>query len=299
MELHQLEYVIALEKYRNFSKAAVEINVSQSAFSHGIKKIEEQLGVQLFVRNNKAVSITPAGEEFVIHARQILAAVQNARNAMLAYSNLSQGTLKIGAIPAISYQGITKILCAFQKEYPNINLEIAEDSGINLIKKYNSLELNAIMINSLQLAKEFIPYAYPLVKDKMVLLVPHSHKLAERKWVELAELAGENFVIVAGFRNDLIKQCLAVGFKPNIISVSSQSITIKNFVEQNLGISPCTYSVAASLLSPKMRIVHFKPLIKRTTYLVIKDDLPINRLFKDYILRQIKSEQFAPLSKIS
>ena len=105
MELYQLEYVLALANYQNFSKAAGEINVSQSALSHGIKKLEKQLGVELFVRNKKSVALTEAGEEFVIYAQRILDEVKKAQNAMLEHAKSLKGTIKIGAIPAITYQG--------------------------------------------------------------------------------------------------------------------------------------------------------------------------------------------------
>lgn len=290
MELYQLRYVLALANYQNFSKAAKEINVSQSAFSHGIKKLEEQLGVQLFVRNKKSVTLTEAGKDFVVYAQRILTEVKKAQNAMLEHSNLIKGTIKIGAIPAITYQGITAILSAFQSRYPDINLEIIEDKSSAQVKKFEAKELNAIIVN--ELTDKYKALSYPLIKDKMVFLVSKSHWMAAKECVALADLVAENFVTVTPFRRDFTRLCLSLGFKPSIIAVSPQSIAIKKFVEQNLGIAPCTSYVATSLLSPKTKIVNFTPLIERTTYLIIEDNSALNKTLKNYILSSPITPQY-------
>ena len=292
MELYQLEYVLALANYQNFSKAAGEINVSQSAFSHGIKKLEKQLGVELFVRNKKSVALTEAGEEFVIYAQRILDEVKKAQNAMLEHAKSLKGTIKIGAIPAITYQGITAVLSAFQTKYPGIKLEIIEDRSSVLAKKFDAKELNAIIVNWIELTDKYKPYSYPLIKDKIVFLVSRDHWLAAKECVSLADLTAENFVMVTPFRNDFTKLCLSVGFKPSITAVSPQSISIKKFVEQNLGIAPCTSYVAAALLSPKTKIVHFTPLVERTTYLIIEDNSAINTTLKNFILSSPITPQY-------
>lgn len=292
MELYQLEYVLALTNYQNFSKAAEEINVSQSAFSHGIKKLENQLGVQLFVRSKKSISLTEAGEEFIPYAKRILAEVKQAQNAMLEHAKSLKGTIKIGAIPAITYQGITAILSAFQTKYPDTNLEIIEDKSSVLIKKFDTKELDAIIVNWIELPDKYKPYSYPLIKDKMVFLVSRDHWLAAKECVALADLAAENFVMVTPFRNDFTRLCLSVGFKPSITAVSPQSLSIKKFVEQNLGVAPYTSYVAAALLSPQTKIVNFTPLVKRTTYLIIEDNSAINTALKNFILSSPITPQY-------
>ncbi|MDD4766265.1 MAG: LysR family transcriptional regulator, partial [Desulfotomaculaceae bacterium] len=72
MEIHQLEYVLAVANHKSFSRAAEEINISQPSLSQQIFKLENELGTNLFVRTTRCVNLTPAGREFISHARNIM-----------------------------------------------------------------------------------------------------------------------------------------------------------------------------------------------------------------------------------
>lgn len=291
MELHQLEYVVAVHKYRQFSQASEAINISQPTLSYGIKSLEKELGIDLFVRTTRSVQLTTAGEEFVVYAQRILSDVKNARNAMQAHRDLCKGNLKVGAIPSIFYWGVTPVLASFQKAYPGINMEIREeDTGI-LLKKMSSGELDAAFINSCHVPEQEMEY-YPLIEDKMVMFISKTHRLAKTSSVELADLAEERFLLVSGLKNDFIKQCRLLGFEPNISMVSIQALTVKGLVEEGLGIAPFTSHIATSLCDEKTTAIDFTPVIKRTTALAVakNNNMITTRTFRDFILKNIKQE---------
>ncbi|MCR4442840.1 MAG: LysR family transcriptional regulator [Peptococcaceae bacterium] len=289
MEIHQLEYVLALQKYMQFSLAAEEINISQPTLSHGIKKLEQELGVNLFTRNTRNVQLTPAGEEFVVYAKRILSEIDKAKNAMLAHANLDKGNIKVGAIPTITYLGITSVIAAFQKTYPGINMEISEEDTDVLIKKMHASELDAAFLNSTNISHDELEF-YPLINDKLVLLVSASHELARQKNVNLADLSAEKFMVVTGLRNDFVNSCRLAGFEPNIVLVSIQALTVKELVEEGLGIAPFTTRIAEFFSSPRTAIVNFTPEIKRTIALTVaKHNKTITtQAFKDFILKNFR-----------
>ena len=292
MELHQLEYVLALQKYMQFSLAAEEINISQPALSHGIKKLEQELGVNLFTRNTRSVQLTTAGEEFVIFAKRILSEVEKARSSMLAHASLSKGNIKVGAIPIITYLGITPIIAAFQKVYPGINMEISEEDTDILLKKMNTSELDVAFLNSTNITQDEYDF-YPLINDKMVLYVSRSHRIAGLKSVDLSELSEEKFLVVTGLKNDFIKHCRLSGFEPNIILVSIQALTVKELVEAGLGIAPYTSRIAETFLNSRTTIVNFTPVINRTTSLVIakNNNTITTKIFIDFVLSYLSADK--------
>jgi LysR family transcriptional activator of glutamate synthase operon len=288
MEMYQLEYVLALEKYMHFSRASEMINVSQPTLSHGIKKLEQELGIDLFIRSTRSVQLTAAGEEFVVYAKRILSEINNAKNAMSAHTNLNKGNIRIGAIPTICYLGITSIISAFQKAYPGINMEIFEEDSSDLLKKISKSELDVAFINSANISEDGFDI-YPLINDKMVLLLSINHGLAKKNRVDLSKLAKEKFLIVTGLKDDFIEACRLADFEPDIVLSSIQSPTIKELVEQGLGIAPFTSRVASALLNANMKIVHFTPVIKRKIALaVVKNNNTITtKAFSDFVLKNV------------
>lgn len=289
IELFQLEYVVALSKYLHFTKAAEEINVSQPTLSHGIKKLEEELEVQLFIRSTRSILLTTAGKEFLIFAKKVLTEVQNAKYAMSSHANLNKGSIRIGAIPTVSYLGITSIIASFQRSYPGINMDIIEEDSNVLVNKMHSLDLDVAFISQNN-SQVYDFKTYPLIKDKLVLLVERNHKIAAKNRINLSDIADEKFLIVTGLKNDFIKCCHLVNFEPNIILTSGQSLTINLLLEEGLGIVPCTLRVAKYLLSSNTRIVDFTPTINRTTYLAVanNNNVIISELFKKFALEKIR-----------
>ncbi len=113
MEIHQLEYFLAVEKYRNFSTASLEICVSQSTLSQQIKKLEDELGVKLFIRYSRSVRLTPAGEDFLVHAQRIVSEIQQSRETIQKYISFDKGSIKIGVFPNMACLGLNKIITSF------------------------------------------------------------------------------------------------------------------------------------------------------------------------------------------
>ena len=118
MEMHQLEYVLAVAKYNNFTRAAEEIRTSQSSLSQQIGKLENELGISLFMRTTRSVQLTPAGAEFVTHAKRIMAEVAKARLCINEYVSIEKGNLTLGVIAVVGHSNIPKLIVSFQNNFP-------------------------------------------------------------------------------------------------------------------------------------------------------------------------------------
>jgi len=288
MEIHQLEYVVAVDQYQHFSLAAEQINVSQPTLSHQIKKLEAELGVQLFIRTTRSIQVTEAGKEFITYAKRILSDIEQAKQAMMEHANLKFGHVRIGAIPNMTYLGITALIVQFKANYPGINLSLYEDNSESLLKKMNNHEIDVAFINTPNTPPDVAEY-YPLIQDHFVLFVSQNHRLSDKKIVSLTELSQEQFIIFkmgTNLQNRFVKLCKEAGFKPDIIFESSHIETMKGFVEEGIGILFASKRAALSMVSNKTVIIQLTPTMERVTGLAIGENsnLLSTKAFRDYIL---------------
>lgn len=133
MNMKQLQYVLVLSQAGSFSKAADILNISQPSLSQYIKKIEAQVGVELFDRLNGNVRLTDAGMVYVDIGRQILDLEHQMENRLSDLANNKSGTVKLGISPYRSFHMIPDILKKFNQLFPNVTLIVTEKSGSDLI----------------------------------------------------------------------------------------------------------------------------------------------------------------------
>lgn len=296
MELHQLEYFLAVEKYGSFSAASQEINVSQSTLSQQIKKLEEELGVQLFIRNPRSITLTPAGRDFLVHVVRIKQEIQYSLETIQKYTNYEKGSLILGAIPYISYLGINQLIANFVKQYPGIDYKIYSNDTDQLLRGMREKKINAAFVNyPFQNEGDFD--FYPIVTDRLVMLVSQMHPLSKESEVDLKQLANERFLLIkssSDFRQDLVAACREAGFEPNIILDGGHVDMVRDFVENGLGITLMGYRIAQSISNPNTAIIPIKQQVRRTTGLAIPKyarRLLAIQLFLDYTLKNWKMEK--------
>ena len=134
MELHQLEYFLAVEKYGSFSAASQEINVSQSTLSPTNQKIGGRVAGDCLSATLAPSPLTPAGRDFLVHVVRIKQEIQHSLETIQKYTNYEKGSLILGAIPYISYLGINQLIANFVKQYPGIDYKIFSNDTDQLLR---------------------------------------------------------------------------------------------------------------------------------------------------------------------
>jgi|HigsolmetaAR203D_1030402.scaffolds.fasta_scaffold03482_5 LysR family hydrogen peroxide-inducible transcriptional activator len=293
MELNQLEYVVALEKYMSFSIASEEINISQSNLSYQIKKLEDELGVRIFTRTTRSVQLTPAGEEFVAFARRMLNEIDQIKARMLEYGNLKRGSIRVGAIPIITPLGITPVIARFQRTYPGIHVQLIEENSDLLVRRMMNQEIDVAFITSPFESQQQFDF-YPVINDRLVLIVSPDNPLAKRRKVKLAELANEKFLMIkqsSALRDELIQACIKEGFRPNIIFESTHSETLTGLVEEGIGVAFFAERAARYIAkSARIKIVNLDTNIRRVTGLAVAHhNTPLStNAFVRFVLEQFQ-----------
>ncbi|MBX5467477.1 MAG: LysR family transcriptional regulator [Firmicutes bacterium] len=288
MEIHQLEYFLAIAQYRSFSKAALEISVSQSTLSQQIQKLEEELGVTLFVREPRTVRLSPAGEEFQRYAAHILEEIQRCRVAMQDYAQFRRGQLRLGAIATIAYLGFHTVIREFIEAYPGVLVEMVEGTTDDLLRAMQAARVDAAFISA-PFADGFAVQFYPLVEDEVVALLPAGHPLAHQASIRWRDLAGEKFLLLnasASFRNALLEACRASGFSPHIL-LSSNHEMVREFVEEAAGVCLMGRRIAQTLATPATAMVPVRPPVRRVNGLAVprlRQLPPTTERFRDFVL---------------
>src|SRR5215471_17253643 len=148
MEIHQLRYFVAVADEGSFSRAAARVRVAQPSLSQQIRKLEAEVGQPLFDRLPRSVVLTEAGTCLIDYARQILAAINDARRCVDEFKGKVAGRLAVGAIPTIAPYVLPELIRKFQKHYPEVTLEVVEDVTDGIARRVEVGELDAALAST-------------------------------------------------------------------------------------------------------------------------------------------------------
>ena len=238
MEIRQLEYFRAVCGLNSISKAAEQLHVAQPSVSIAIQKLEEELGVMLFDRTQRQISLTEEGKIFSQRVSDILLQIGDSVNEIKDLRFCQSGTIKIGIPPMIGVFLFPHIFARFRKRYPDIKL-IAVEAGSLSIQKLledGNIDVGIITQNSSCSALD----VQPITSVQIRVCLPQDHSLSGLASIPFAKLEGEPFIL---FKEDtysreiIVKECRKHNFKPDIVFVSSQIDTIISLVELGVGIS--------------------------------------------------------------
>jgi DNA-binding transcriptional LysR family regulator len=221
MELRHLRYFVTVAEELNVSRASARLRISQPAVSRQLRDLEEELGVELFARNKSKLKLTPAGEAFLAHARDLLRRSNDAAKEMAAFRPQAGRTVTVGYIAPVLASTLTPALRAFGQKNPEVEVVLREMAPGEQIKalREGRIEL-ALPGNSCPVLSEEFEIV-ELEQIPLEAVMPDNHLLALRKRIALPELRDETFI---GFdedhfpgRNDMIcRVCQDAGFTPRL-----------------------------------------------------------------------------------
>jgi LysR family transcriptional regulator, transcription activator of glutamate synthase operon len=208
MELRQLRYVEAVARHRHFTRAADELHVAQSALSHQIKRLEAELGTELFSRNSRSVAVTEAGAAVAARAREVLDQVDGVRDEVDELRGLVRGRIGIGGtLPAGSID-IPALLVRFSEAYPGIEVDLYEGTAGDMRAHLDDDTVDA----AFTLLAEDLPEEYavaPLSKEEIFAVFPAGAG-PDRERVGAAELA--KWKVITPRSGSAIKQAIDAFF---------------------------------------------------------------------------------------
>ncbi len=208
MTITQLEYLVAVDTYKNFAEAAKHCFVTQPTLSMQIKKVEEELNILVFDRSKKPVLTTDIGQLIIRQARITIKEANRIREIISNQKGEISGTLRIGIIPTLSPYLLPLFITDFIKKYPDVSLIVEELLSDQIIKKLDSDLLDVgILVTPLE-EKSLIEV--PLFYEAFVVYMSTSHPFNERDQIDFSDLnINEMWLLKEGhcFRSQMINIC--------------------------------------------------------------------------------------------
>ena len=246
MEIHQLQYFVAIVETGGFSRAAERCNVAQPSLSQQIIKLEQELGRPLFDRLGRSVALTETGHALLPRARRILAEVQEVERGLLKDIESGQGRLAVGAIPTIAPFLLPQVIEQFSQRFPGAELSVHEDFTENLIVGLIAGKLD-VGIMSLPIQHKQI-VAEDLFSEPLLVASPRNHELIKRSEITTRELSDFPFIAINEIHclgEQIQSFCIQQSVEIDIVCHTSQLVTVQNCVALGLGISLVPQMLAA------------------------------------------------------
>ena len=218
MELRQLHYFLTVAEELHFGRAAERLHIVQSAVSQQIRRLERDLGADLFDRTTRTVRLTEAGKRLLPHARQMLATATRARTEIEALRAEHAATVRLGTSAGLGAR-LEIILAEFARLSGNATLELVTAETGERLKMVRSGELDATLLRGDRPADGL--ELLPLWEDPLMVALPARHDLAVRGVIDMAELAGLPLRLASRQRNPtlhdlVVRSCREAGFEPEL-----------------------------------------------------------------------------------
>lgn len=240
MTITQLQYVLAVAEYQNFTLAAEKSFVTQPTLSMQVQKLEDELDVLIFDRSKKPIAVTEVGKKIVAQAKNIVNEANRIKDIVDQEKGFIGGEFTLGIIPTVMPTLLPMFLNTFIKKYPKVNLVIKEQNTDDLIRNIQDGHIDAgIAVTPLEI--EYIKER-PLYYEPFVGYVPKNHRLSSMNKITSADLDINDVLLLQDghcFRDGVINLCKASqsSHDDNFQLQSGSFETLINLVNEGMGMT--------------------------------------------------------------
>ncbi len=248
MNVQQFRYFVALGEELHFRRAAERLNLSQPALTRSIQQLEQAVGLELVKRNNRNVSLTPAGEEYLKGLRSILSTFEGTTNRARRAALGEAGAVRIGYTD-IAVAGILPLVVrTFRAAHPNIAIEANHGCTQAQIDDLEQGNLDMGFFTGPWSREGYSTWV--VQQDAFIAVLPAQHRLANTTRLRLRDLADEPFVLGeprfwTHYHEHLYRFCRSAGFEPNVVQYASNNEGILGLVACGMGVSIQAESIRA------------------------------------------------------
>ncbi|MEK4027139.1 MULTISPECIES: LysR family transcriptional regulator [Bacillaceae] len=240
MDINRLRYFVAVVEAQGVSAAALKLNISQPSLSIMIKKLEEELGVLLFKRENKRLILTDVGNLLYKRAKNVITSVDDMLVEVNEASRGMRGEIKVGCSTAANLIIIPKIVENMQKTAPNVTVHVIEGNTKYISEQLLSNQLDAAIVRTT--FSEEIFETYSIITEPIVACLHSEHPFARKDRLHLKDFAEENFLLNttttgSGLSDYIIKMCKQVGFTPKVKYWGTQGLPMVILASKGVGVT--------------------------------------------------------------
>jgi len=249
MELHQLEYFVAVAEEASFTRAASRVHVAQPGVSAQVRRLESELGQQLLDRSGRSVRLTEVGSAVLPFARAALDAVANARLTVDDLAGLVRGQVTVGMVSGCALPVLAELLAGFHDRHPGVAIALVEDNSDRLVDRLRDGRLDLALIGWAEQTPADID-SVVLVDEELVAVVAPGHPLADAgaragaiTIRQLRDLPLVSLPRGTGVRAALDAACAAAGVTPRIVFEASALPMVVELAGRGLGLAVVPASI--------------------------------------------------------
>jgi DNA-binding transcriptional LysR family regulator len=241
IDLRRLRYFVVAAEEQNISRAAERLRIAQPPLSAQIKQLETELGVKLFDRMSRGVSLTEAGRLLLGEARRIFVQLDQTVDFVRRVGDGRVGRLAIGFLPSAAHNVLPSVLREFRERFPNVELSLQEMGPDEEVQKLRNKQIDAGFL--------YLPVdetdlkCKPVLREPFVVALPDAHPLTAETQVEMRQLAEEPFILppqhhVPACYGHIMEACRRAGFFPKAVQKDVRLMqTIVGLVAGGLGVA--------------------------------------------------------------
>ena len=239
MTLQQLEYILAVNQFRHFAKAAEYCRVTQPTLSAMIQKLEEELDTRIFDRSQQPVCPTPVGILIIEQAQKILVQANRIKNIIEEEKHSLTGTFKLGILPTVAPYLLPRFFPQLMKKYPDLDIRVIEMKTNDIKKALQTGEIDAGIVASLAGMEEL--QQTPLFYEKFFVYVSRKDILFNSEVIRTSDLNGEQLWLLDEghcFRDQLVRFCQMKSARASQLAYHLGSMeTFMRMVESGKGVT--------------------------------------------------------------
>jgi DNA-binding transcriptional LysR family regulator len=264
MKFRHLRYFSTVATELHFGRAAEKLHIAQPPLSKQIQDLEKELGFELFVRSKRAVTLTPAGQAFLIEVNQVFQQLDRAIDIGKKTSRGELGQISIGFVGSATYNILPIMLQQFRDRYPHVRIELHELTTDRQLIWLREGRIDLGLIRPPIVEKDLVSQV--IFQESLVIALPIGHPLATLETIDIKLLAAEPFILfprqlALGLYDPIIALCQAAGFSPQVVQECIQMQTIVSLVSANMGVS----ILPESIREAQRQGVVYKPIRSGST----------------------------------
>lgn len=294
IDLRQLRYFLAVSEELNFGRAALRLHISQPPLSRQIRQLEDQLGVELFLRSKSGVALTEAGAAFLPEVRQTLLQAEKAVAVARATRGAEDGRFVVGYTTVFDRSAIPDVFDRLHQRFPNWRIVTKGKHSISLVRDIKNGIMDAAFIG-LHTDNQGLTVE-TILEEPLVVALPTNHRLAQKRGLGFDDLRGEPmFWFERRMNPGFYDHCQAffeqIDFKPNVIPEPPDHHILLGLIAEGQGIA----LISASLQNVKRKGVAFRALKEGSNRLSMgiaviyseRNPSPVLRPFLDLVRAKI------------
>ncbi|RUL51733.1 MULTISPECIES: LysR family transcriptional regulator [Lysinibacillus] len=239
MEIQQLEYFKVVAQMQHMTHAAEELNISQPALSKSISNIENKIGVPLFDRQGRSITLNRYGKLFLKSVDIILEEYERAHQEIGGLVMPGYGEVAFGFIHSLGMEVVPELMAKIPRKYPNMKFSLTQAASFNLLKRLEEGAIDLCLSQRIESKAVKIDWI-ELWSEELFVIVPKNHRFAKRESIRLEEIKGEPFVSIKqgnALRQIVDKFLNEAGITTNITYEGEEMHTVAGFVGAGLGVS--------------------------------------------------------------